>query len=181
MSFKIGFVGVPGSGKSYAANRMHSALLKKRVNSALITEAARDYLEEHGSISTAKEQYKVQEEQLRRELMSEKWGFTTIVTDSPVFLGEIFMHQYFPKARPEQKAARLLSKTSHYDTIFYLPSPIVVIDDGVRFQTQQELYTLDKIIRLNVNDHAKNVWELPRDFVSRNKAIDYYVNRYQRF
>jgi hypothetical protein len=139
--FRVGFVGIPGTGKSYTA-RAFSSVFKydgKYLITEVIAEYARSYLAKYGPLETIWEQYKILDKQLEKE---ERLSPRTelLITDSPLQLA--FQYSLDLRRPNSAKDSMVLDDIFHkisslntpprYDIIFHLPPVIEVVADGVR-------------------------------------------------
>ncbi len=139
--YRVGFVGIPGSGKSYTA-RAFSSVFKyedKFLITEVIAEYARSYLAKYGPLETIWEQYKILDKQLEKEeRLSPKTEL--LITDSPL---QLAFHYSLDLRRPNNaKDAMVIDDIFHkinvlnapprYDIIFHLPPVIECVNDGVR-------------------------------------------------
>ena len=139
--YRVGFVGIPGSGKSYTA-RAFSSVFKyedKFLITEVIAEYARSYLAKYGPLETIWEQYKILDKQLEKEeRLSPKTEL--LITDSPLQLA--FQYSLDLRRPDNIKDAMVLDDIFHkinslnspprYDIIFHLPPVIECVNDGVR-------------------------------------------------
>ena len=149
---KIGIIGAPGTGKSTLAKE-----LAKSIDFKYVDEYAREWIARYGEVKTLEEQLLITKTQLYRE---EKSG-NRIVTDSPIFLGNVyasmlpFNHKDYLTGRYgldvlNELQYLLINTRDRYLYLFYLPPILDPVDDGVRVQTTKEdqLYVDNKIIGL---------------------------------
>ena len=170
--FRIGFVGVPGTGKTSTA-RMLSACCRRnekfeRVE--LIAEYARRYIAKYGSIDSVVDQYKIMEKQIEWESAPPHKETDLIITDSPVHLGFLYVMEY---DRSTQKGTmymndifKRLNKVNYptrYDIIFHLPPILKPVEDGVR----KDLH-FDEKWRVEADTKIKFIFEIfpPKQFIT---------------
>lgn len=138
---RIGFAGIPCSGKTYLSRTICSSL---KINGKfpiieLITEYARTYISKYGSIENIWEQYKILDKQLEQE--EEIAPHTEVlITDSPLQLA--FQYSLDVKRSGNIKDSMVLDDIFHklsyintpprYDIIFHLPPAFEVVKDGIR-------------------------------------------------
>lgn len=139
---RVGFTGVPGSGKTSTARALVSTLRRhdefKRVE--LVQEYARRYISKHGPMDGLWEQYRILGKQKEWEDSVANDKLDILVTDSPVFLGFIYAVEFPKKTEKDvmvyNDVFKLLTKLnfpeSRYDMIFHLPPVVEPVDDGVR-------------------------------------------------
>lgn len=138
---RVGFVGVPGAGKTSTARalaafcRKHDRLKKIE----LIAEYARRYISKYGPIDTLADQYKIMEKQIEWEDTPSETSVDIIVTDSPVHLGWLYVMELRTETKKDVmyvndifKRMNKLNCPPRYDAIFHLPPIIKPVEDGVR-------------------------------------------------
>ena len=137
---RIGFAGVPGSGKTSTARGLAAACrgIKGLENVELSAEYARRYIIKHGGITDIWEQFRILKKQMDWE---ESVGDANLViTDAPIFMGMMYA-QMLSKGTPKDVMVMNdlfseLNKANNprprYDIIFHLPPLLKPVDDGVR-------------------------------------------------
>jgi nicotinamide riboside kinase len=143
---KIGFTGVPGSGKTSLSRIVASKCrgINNLKNVELVQEYARRYISKHGEITSLMEQYRVLEKQYEWETSVCNDKLDLMLTDSPIFLGFIYCCD-LPKNNSKEimffndifkKMVKLNYPISRYDIIFHLEPTIKPVDDGIRSSLQ---------------------------------------------
>lgn len=147
---RIGFVGVPGAGKTTTARalagqiRFHTDV--KTVE--LVAEYARVYIHKYG-IDSIYDQVRIMNKQIEEE---DRYPASTdvLITDSPVFLGfgyALDMRKCYPDPEAKKntmlindifKDMNKLNEQTRYDIIFHLPPTLKPVDDGIRAAYQFE-------------------------------------------
>ena len=148
MTVRIGFVGVPGAGKTSTARMLAGTCRRiesfKRVE--LIAEYARRYIYKYGGEGVdLSDQYKIMEKQLDWE-SSVPPETDLIITDSPVHLGFMYALELTKHNVKDtmylndifKRLNKLNCPEPRYDVIFHLPPVLKPIDDGIRQQEQFE-------------------------------------------
>ena len=139
--FRVGFVGVPGSGKTSIARALAAFCRKnenlKRVE--LIPEYARRYITKYGQIDHLADQYKIMEKQTEWEDQVPKSETDLIITDSPIHLGWLYVLEFKLTRHKDimymNDIFKKLNKSnypSRYDIIFHIPPKFFPVVDGVR-------------------------------------------------
>lgn len=173
MVYKIGFIGVPSSGKTTAARNLYQKIKNYGLEVELVTEFARDYMAQKGvPISSPTEQLHVQKEQLKREIESTNNSPAFLITDSPVLLGEIYLRHYYPKSIEHADASRLLSYVlPPYDILFHCPTRELT-RDGIRFQTDKDLLGLEKQLKVVMTGLEYHAIPLPANYEERKSTLN---------
>lgn len=139
---RIGFVGIPGSGKTSTARgvaafcRGHEKLRKIE----LIAEYARKFITEYENIDSVSEQYIVMEKQIKWEDTIPKNETDLVITDSPVHLGFLYALDLrrFDNSKDTMymndifERLNKLNCPQRYDIVFHLPPILKPVKDGVR-------------------------------------------------
>lgn len=139
---RIGFVGVPGCGKTSTARglaafcRGHEKLRKIE----LTAEYARRFISKYGDIDRVSDQYRIMQKQVEWEDIVPKEETDVIITDSPVFLGFLYALDLREIGNKKDvmyindifKALNKLNCPQRYDIIFHLCPILKPLKDGVR-------------------------------------------------
>lgn len=143
---RIGFIGVPGAGKTTTARalagnlRLHTEF--KTVE--LVAEYARKYIHKYG-IDGIEDQMRILNKQLQAE--DDIPSVTDVlITDSPIFLGFGYSLELREEGNAKHtmflndmfKDMNKLNTTPRYDVIFHLPPVVTPVKDGVRPEYQFE-------------------------------------------
>ena len=129
---RIGFVGVPCTGKTTLARRLR--IIHLNTGGVLISEYAREYMRIHGAIKDVLTQYHVVDQQISREVNVHE-GSKVLISDSPAFLGLFYASTL--DTEPYRDVIGLMRKKLDsaplYDYIFHLPINGVPIEgDSIR-------------------------------------------------
>ena len=167
--YKIGFVGLPSSGKTTAATNLNKALVARNIKTAIIPEFARDYMRAKGDrIRTGEEQIRCSQIQSDLESRALETNPEVMITDTPVFITQAYTQLYYPHHNLTEN--HRLSNFHKYDTIFWCNGDTYQ-EDGVRFQTKQELQKLDGLLKNLIETYQrKPVITIPTE---RNKRINF--------
>lgn len=146
---RVGFVGVPGAGKTSTARALSAFCRKnekfKKVE--LIAEYARRFIAKYGTETlTLSDQFRIMEKQLEWEDVIPEESTDLLITDSPVHLG--FIYALDLRRRNNQKDTmymndiyKRLNKINYptrYEYIFHLPPVFTPVEDGVRLEKHFE-------------------------------------------
>ena len=160
MTKKISFIGSAGVGKSTLAADIFVKLKKKGYNTELVSEFVRTDIHLNGPMKTIWEQYRTLAKQREIEDAVPK-NVDWVIIDSGTLMPYFYSCLYTDKA--DERERLVLSDmykyliddlyTKRYEHVFFLPGKYVYkkdnsIEDGVRFQTKQELDILDKHMNL---------------------------------
>ena len=115
---RIAFSGVPGAGKTTAAQRFPLPY---------VSEYARDFIQAYGPPESIADYYFITKQQLQRER-------PIMVTDSPIHLVLLYAPPlvHTPKDYGIWEEILLLVHSTRYDAVFHLPPRATPVDDGVR-------------------------------------------------
>ena len=178
--YKIAFVGPPSSGKTVAATLMNNFFKEMGVDSVLVPEYARIHMEATGKpISSYGEQLAVTTVQSDLEKAILRSKPEIIITDSPVFLGEVFHKTYYPEVSPKHFIT--LSQQHKYDIVFRL-TRLPLVNDGIRYQTEEEQALIDESINKTIDAYASSglihsVIPLSNVFLERQQTIRDVIHR----
>lgn len=135
---RIGFSGIPSSGKTTMARKLAAALANDHPVVELVSEYARMYRVKYGEIESIQDQFKILDKQLEWEEEISP-SVDVMITDSPIFLG--FLYSLDLRNPCSQKDTTWLNDLFRkmckhntpirYDFVFHLP-PREAIDDSVR-------------------------------------------------
>ena len=171
---RIGFVGVPGSGKTSTARALSAFCRKTEFKHIeLISEYARSFIANYGNVTIAN-QLRVTEKQI--EMEDTVPSITDLlITDSPIFLGFLYAMEYRNINNPKDvmyvndlfNKLSTLNINNRYDVVFFLPPILAPIRDGVR----PELH-FNSEWRENTSNKIKFIFELfpPKKFVILDKV-----------
>lgn len=135
---KIGFIGVPGAGKSTVAQATQVEMGSHSCITAVCPEYAREFITKHGQPEHIALQQGILFKQMRREDTLAQ-GCDVLFCDSPVFLCHIYgLLMLNPLSKQQAKISRnlymwaVLDQLQRYDIVFYLPKQFEVISDSIR-------------------------------------------------
>lgn len=146
--YRVGFVGVPSTGKSTLAralsSKVHEVPEFSRVE--LVNEYARRFITEYGPNITINDQFRFINKQTEWEDMVPQDHTDLIITDSPVHLAFMYSIDLCTGTKKYvlclNDIFKLLNKITYpprYDIIFHLPwNGIAAVHDGVRTPYQLE-------------------------------------------
>lgn len=157
---RVALIGGPGSGKTTLANALTAHMKDAGKKWYNVGEYARDFIDKHGSsaINRMSVALLIANKQINRERRVPKTadGF---VTDSPLVLP-----WFYAKSLPAEPVEKYEILTSlyqmflrsflDYDLIVYVTREKEYVDDGTRFQTEQEAVALDKAIKEEIITHG---------------------------
>ncbi len=158
---RIAFIGVAGCGKSVIAAETFVALKKQGKNVELITEWVRSDIHLKGPLTNIFEQFRTLINQKELEDAVPK-NVEYVITDSgtltPFFYSGVYADNTDPRQRlVMQDMFKILLDHIYlrrYSHVFYLPAykdlpiPVDIINDGTRFQTQEQLDLIEEYMEL---------------------------------
>jgi len=181
MSKLISLIGSPASGKSTLATSVHTELKKLGKNSIFISEVATDYIAEYGIPNTPQDQIVIFYKQLNREKMfigSKDY----IICDSSGILNYFYFRGLFGNKLSNKDIAiinhlqkEILKTINQWDYLFYVPPIIDNVDDGIRYQNQNEILSLDRKIKSYLELENINHYDLSS--VELDKRTDCILNK----
>jgi nicotinamide riboside kinase len=192
---RIGFTGVPGSGKTTTARevaaRCRSINQLKKVE--LVSEYARRYISKHGFPDLIWEQYRIMQKQIEWEDSIPKDNLDVMITDSPVFVSLTYALDFKISSTKDVMVVndifKFLTKlnfpTPRYDIIFHLPPVLKPIEDGVR----PDLHFKDDW-RLQTNSRIKSTFDIFRPVkfyeideltISEHVVVDFVLEKIEEY
>lgn len=154
---KIGFCGAPSSGKSAMTRKLVNALsIDYDMQAEQITEYARTHIARYGT-----PKWHVQPSIMagQRALEQDAKHATVLVTDSPIFLGYIYMKHYIEGALDAEAIHMLsqaysdaLSSAAQYTDLLLL-APREPKADGIRITNTSSIATIHDEIEKFLTDH----------------------------
>ena len=177
---RIGLMGAPGCGKTTLAAYVFAMLKDEGLDGQLINEYIREHVNKHKRVPSITFQSIVYERQLEKEkVVPPELDF--FVTDSPHILSYIFASIYIDYQDPDQidllgdlylKFLRY-SRTA-YDLVYVLEHNHPPKEDGVRYQTEEEMTLLKTIIPTLLDTH-KVEYKLLDSKISTKKRAEMIV------
>lgn len=191
---KVGFIGVPGTGKSTCAYAAQVEMGSHECITAVCPEYAREFITKHGQPEHVALQQSILYKQMHRE-DTLSHGANILFCDSPVFF--CYTYALFgadPSSSQQMKIVRnlykwaVLDNLTRYDLIFYLPRQFDIIDDSVRSPQATEHIEKNILGFLELHKHLfPNYHEIiseesdPKDILTdRVKQIKRIINSYTR-
>lgn len=166
---RIAFVGIPSSGKSTTARE-----LAKRLRGVYIPEVARILIESLKRKPREEDQDFIMRFQstLERTMVGKD-----MISDVTIYLNHIYYRLYWGNT-PNSKTLYNIAKKHKYDLIFKL-SPLPYKQDGVRYQTVEEIRRIDQMIDDYQDDFGKYIYVEPTDLEERMRFILNEVRAYE--
>ena len=174
---KIGLIGSPGCGKSTLAAYVFAMLKDTGLDGELITEYIREHVNRHKRVPSITFQSLIYERQLEKEkIIPQHLDF--FVTDSPHILSYIFASLYIDYKDPDQVELLgdlylkfLRQSKDAYDLIYVLEhNHPPKMDDGVRYQTDDEMDLLNKTIPAFLDMHKVKYTLLDGSIPTKKRA-----------
>lgn len=166
---RIGFSGVPSSGKSTLARALAANIFGKRIE--LVPEYARRYINKYG-FRSLHDQFRILHKQLDWEDSVPQEKTEAILSEAPIFNGFAYATIDLPKNEYEVmvqndlfKLMNKLNCPQRYDVVFHLLPTIKPVDDGTRSACQ-----LTDEWREMMDNRIRAVYTIfpPRNFVQIN-------------
>lgn len=178
---RIGFIGVPGSGKSCVARGLAARGYEKLNKIELVSEYARRFIAKYGTVDVS-DQYKIMQKQLEWEDVIPQDKTDVLITDSPVFLGFLYALNLRDSNNAKDvmyindifKRMSKLNCPNRYDIIFHLPPIWKPVQDGVRPQDH-----FDDTWRNEADNLLQFIFKLfpPKHFVTlKTDTLDLRIN-----
>ena len=175
----ITFIGAPSSGKSTLATDVHTALKKLGKNSIFIAEVATDYIAEYGIPNTPVDQLVIFYKQLNKERMY-IGSKDFIVCDSSGILNYFYFRPQFDNKLSNKDIAvinhmqkEILKTINQWTHVFYLPPILDNVDDGIRYQNEDQIRKLDKWIKSFLE--LENIQHTDLSNIDLRKRTDYVL------
>lgn len=168
---KIAIAGGPGSGKSSLARLLTTELYNiKNINAQLITEFARDYINNcvwhEGFTPSLADQQLIYNKQIEREDTIPD-NVQYLISDSPIFIPLIFSKNLAKLQNYQDRTIYLnlyedfLSKhLNRYDFIFFINRQKAFLKDGTRHETEEQADNIGKQIHGFLTFHKVSFIEL---------------------
>lgn len=174
---KIGLMGAPGSGKSTLAAYVYAMLKDEGFDGELVQEYIREHVNKHKQVPSITFQSIIYERQLEKEKILPK-QLDFFVTDSPHILSYIYASLYIDYNDTDQIELLgdlymkfLRYSRSSYDLIYVLDhNHPPKMDDGVRYQTSDEMEILKNCIPTFLDMHKVDYIYLDRNMSTFNRA-----------
>lgn len=143
---RIGFVGVPGSGKSAVARGVAASAYNRIGKVELVGEYARRFLTKYGAVTDVFDQFRILQKQLEWEDIVPEKEIDVSITESPIHMGFLYvMEMRNPDDEKDTmyvndifKIMNKVNCPTRYDVIFHLPPLWLPSHDGVRPDNQFE-------------------------------------------
>lgn len=158
---KICFIGNAGSGKSTLSAETYVRLKKQHLNAELVTEFVRSDIQLNGPMSNIWEQYRTRSNQeLLENVIPESVEY--MITDSGVLTPYFYASLYADNTDARQRLVladmyRFLINDlflKRYTHVFFIPMAETyannpnMLNDGTRFQTSEQIQTLENHMSL---------------------------------
>jgi nicotinamide riboside kinase len=174
---KIGLIGAPGCGKSTLAAYVFAMLKDSGVDGELVSEYIREHVNRHKRVPSITFQGVIYERQLEKEkIIPQHLDF--FITDSPHILSYIFASLYIDYK--DQDQIELLGdlylkfirqSRDAYDLIYVLDhNHPPKMDDGVRYQTDEEMDLLKRVIPTFLDMHKIKYCHMGSSLSTKERA-----------
>lgn len=174
---KIGLIGAPGCGKSTLAAYVFAMLKDRGIDGELVNEYIREHVNKHKRVPSITFQSVIYERQLEKEKIIPP-NLEFMVTDSPHILSYIFASLYIDYNDPDQVELLgdlylkfLRQSRDAYDLIYVLDhNHPPKMDDGVRYQTDEEMDLLKQTIPAFLDMHKMSYRYMGSDVPTKKRA-----------
>lgn len=173
---KIGLMGAPGSGKSTLAAYIYAMLKDEGIDGELVTEYVREHVYRHKKVPSITFQSVVYERQVEKEkILPHDIDF--FVTDSPHILSFVYASIYVDYEDKDQ--VELLGdlylkfvrySRDAYDLLYVLENTHPPKNDGVRYQTDEEMNLLKNGIPTFLDMHQVKYKTMSSDIPTKTRA-----------
>lgn len=174
---KIGLMGAPGCGKSTLAAYVFAMLKDTGLDGELVNEYIREFINRHKRIPSITFQNVIYERQFAKEkIIPEHLDF--LITDSPHILSTIYASLYIDYDDKDQIELLgdlylkfLRQSRDSYDLIYVLDhNHPPKMDDGVRYQTSEEMELLKTVIPSFLDLHKIKYHHLGSSLSTKERA-----------
>jgi nicotinamide riboside kinase len=180
MSKLIMIIGAPASGKSTLATSVHTELKKDSKNSIFIPEVATDYIAEYGIPNQPIDQMVIFYKQLNKERMY-IGSKDFIICDSSGMLNYFYFRRLFTNPLSNKDIAtinhlqkEILKSLNQWAYIFYVPTMLDNVEDGIRFQNKEEIKQIDRWIKSYLE--LENIPHIDLSNVKLKDRTDYILD-----
>jgi nicotinamide riboside kinase len=157
---KYAFIGLPSCGKTTIAKN-----ISRLINGTYIPEMARQYITSIGQRTQPGDQYLIAK--LQSNVENELHDIIkSSVCDVPVYLSAIYDHLY--NNQKDVDKILNLAEQHQYDKVFHLTDIPTYVQDNVRYQSQEDLFKLEKLIDV----YSKNYNVVKINGTSSGKRIE---------
>jgi len=182
MVFKICIVGIPSVGKTTVFNYMKEIFSTTKHKVKFVEEYARIFINEHGSINNMSEQRYIAQKQQELENNNDA---DIIVTESPVWTSLAYSNMYFLNTNKDYELYNKLKeecKKYKYDIVIYCNSFGKYINDGVRYQKEEELGKLEYYIRKILHKYNNgDIITLPKSKKARYSMLQCIIKNIEEY
>lgn len=172
-------MGPPASGKSTLAAEVHTELKKMGLNSALVVEAATDFIAEYGVPNSPQDQMIIFYKQLNREKMFLE-SKDYIICDSSSILNYFYFRTLYGNKLSNKDIAtinhiqkEILKHINTIDMVFYVPPMDTNTNDGIRFHEADEIKKLGVMIKSYLD--LENIKHEDLTNIEINNRVDYII------
>ena len=163
---KYAFIGLPSSGKSTLAKDVF-----KHFSSIYVPEMARTYIESLERPIEGKDNYRIAKLQSGLENELSKSKDDILICDVPVYLSAVYDHLYNDSKNVDKIMD--LSKNHIYENVFHVIDSPEYKEDGVRYQSKEDLWKIDKLIEKY--NEGQNITQIKG--IDRNKRIEDVIDK----
>jgi nicotinamide riboside kinase len=183
---KIAIAGAPSTKKTTVADLSNEILKEAGYNSGVAHEYARAYIMDYGAPDRIIEQLFITQRQIELEAKMSTWH-NVVICDSASFLGYIYGIRLDSEQPPYEVANEVVTNLrcelhsmvirhiKSYHKIFYMPKNTKLVNDGVRYQDDEEAEEISQQIRAMMIAEQIPFDTLEGDVCSKALSIVDYV------
>jgi ribosome-binding ATPase YchF (GTP1/OBG family) len=176
MTYKIGIIGSPASGKSTLSCRLTGELMERGMSGArMVTEYAIEHLGKGNKIESFEDQALLTKKQIDYEKYAEKCTFNPIICDSAIWIGKVYVLANNKKLTKdmEEYLENIEKYKNLYDMTIYVPLFSKKSElNTFRVHDSEQAMELDKLIKTELKG-ARNVIKAPKSLKDRESFIKY--------
>lgn len=181
MTYTIGIVGAPSSGKSVLACRLTAELMERGIVGArMVTEYALEHLGQGKPIEKLDHQASITTRQISAERYANKCNFNPLVCDSAIWIGKVYIHHNsiiknsgILTSEESEYVQKIEKYKELYNMTIYVPLFTKKSElNTFRIHDNDQAVELDKLIKTELKT-ARNVIKAPKLLKDRESFIKY--------
>jgi hypothetical protein len=185
MTYKIGIVGAPSSGKSVLACRLTAEIMERGLSGArMVTEYALEHLGQGKPIDKLDHQALISTRQISAERYASKCNFNPIICDSAIWIGKVYINHNSLKnncgilTMDEAEYVQQMDRFKEaYNMTIYVPLFSKKSElNTFRIHDNEQAVELDKLIKSELKQ-ARNVIKAPKLLKDRESFVKYIAGQ----